>query len=669
MTQYLKCACGAENDETASFCRNCGDALGTLWPREEEEFAVYIPQERYTPGTNNAVVIKHGSKGLILENGKLVQIVESGRYALNKESVLGRLFNRSRSYSVFIVDAGDASLGFEMVEIWTKDNFPVDIGIEIVFSCRTSNAFFINVMKNRECFELHEFRRLFYPEVRNALEECLKQYTFADLNTGHQFKTEIASRMAAHLRTTFDRFGLEFIQVKSIRFHQEKLKDLKKRAANRSIKEKEIKETRADVDLKGEEIDVETHDVRTTGNREVERDLARADLLQKRVDVLKAVQTAETERIKTENEFEKFKNETDREKVLDEKEWDDIKREMLWQNEDTVRDRKFLISKIQLTQAHDLKRLEILNTAELSEQERKNRYNALDYELKNEMALELQRIEGRAKIEMARTRSEAARKSVEKLEDKETDIQSKLKDLEYKRIEAEQEAALSVNREKARHEVETLKVEENRMKGELGLLLREKKDAQDIKCKQDESALKTEEENRLLDLRLREAEAGHRQQIESRKSDARIELDRISTIKELGLEQLIAVSGQRQADVLGDLAQSRTLKGMSADEIMAMKNPAAFKEALMERAKKADNEEIKTFYERIIQVSENASLKEAAAYRESAERFERMAASQKDQAKEAFRAMSGQNQMLADTREKEADKTLRMSQRAMDNMG
>lgn len=31
--------------------------------------------------------------------------------------------------------------------------------------------------------------------------------------------------------------------------------------------------------------------------------------------------------------------------------------------------------------------------------------------------------------------------------------------------------------------------------------------------------------------------------------------------------------------------------------------------------------------------------------------------------------MSGQNQMLADTREKEADKTLRMSQRAMDNMG
>jgi len=657
MTHQIQCQCGAYNDKEKSFCDNCGTALGNLWARETNEFASVVPPEKYQPKEEGAVVIRFGSRGLIFENGVLVQVVESGKYSLQKETLLGKLFGKKKAFSVFVVDAGDVSLAFDMAQIYTMDQMPVDLKVEVVFRCEESSTFFMNVMKSQTTFEVRDFRPLLFGEIKNALEEVLSHYTLSDLNTSLEFKNQMASRMEAHLRTTLERMGLVFMQVKTLTVTQAGLDQLKKRDAERQIKRQTLRSDREDIDMKVDEMDVKIHESSMVGEKQIQQEMVSAEFLNKRVAVLKTLQEAETANIKTKEEFRKFQREIDRDRVLDDAEWKEFEKEILYKEEDQARDRKFLTEKIRLQQAHDIRRIALLNDRDLTLEQKKSAFEALDYELSRELDLEFRRIEGVAKVEMARVQADAAQKKVSELSAKETEITTKLKDLAFQKSRAQDEIEMELDKGKARHELSRLEIEENRMKAELGLQIREKREALDIKHKKEQYALDAQKEVDQLEVRLKESESRHSQEIE-----------RMRALGDLNIEQLISVSGQNQAAMLKDLAQSQTLKGLSPDEIMAMKNPEAFKDALVERAKHVDSDQLKSLYERIINITEQSSQREVLAHKDTADRLERMAKNLQHQSEEAFRALSGQNRTIADTREQAADRTTSISERAMDRM-
>jgi len=141
-----------------------------------------------------------------------------------------------------------------------------------------------------------------------------------------------------------------------------------------------------------------------------------------------------------------------------------------------------------------------------------------------------------------------------------------------------------------------------------------------------------------------------------------LERERIASLANLNTEQLIAVSGLDQARILGDLAQSSTLRGMSAEEIMAMKNPEALGKALEERARNSDSDELKDMHERMLAQMQHTSDQVASAHKESADRAERMS-------RDALRAVSGQGQSLMDAERHSADRAERVADKAMEQMG
>jgi len=314
MAQQIECSCGTLNDPGSKYCKKCSRPFGTEWKKARHEFAVNVPEEKYNKASKDAVIIPYGSKGLIFEDGQLVESIESGKYTFQKASFLKRLFQskEQKSHSVFIVDAGDVSMAFKYKNIHTADDIPVDLSIELEFRCDNSNLFFINIMKNQTSFELDEFRPILWEQVKNALESGFKQYQFEDLNTGLQFKKELASHLESHLRITFERNGLDFVQVKAISFSQEILDRLKKKATERKFKKQEIEGNREDIDLQADQMDVDIEETGKLGNKEIDHNLVKAELLQKRVDVLKGIQKADVEKIKTKEDFRKFQQEIDR---------------------------------------------------------------------------------------------------------------------------------------------------------------------------------------------------------------------------------------------------------------------------------------------------------------------------------------------------------------------
>ncbi|MCD4674871.1 MAG: hypothetical protein K8S18_02610, partial [Desulfobacula sp.] len=547
-------------------------------------------------------------------------------------------------------------------------DIPVDLGIELEFRCDKSSLFFVNIMKNKISFELDGFRPILWEQIKNALESCFKQYQFEDLNTGLQFKKELASHLESHLRITFERKGLDFVQVKAISFSQEILDKLKQKATQRKFKRQEIKGDREDVDIKAEQMDVDIEKTGKLGNKEIDHNLVKVQLLQKRVDVLKGIQKADVEKIKTKEDFRKFQQEVDREKVLDETEWKEFEREILWKDEDQQRDRSFFVKKVELQQDHDIKRLTLLNNKNLTIDEKKTKYEILDLELIKELELELKKIEGLAKVQVAQAEVEIQTKKIKQIGDKETQLQVQLKNLEMEKNDVAQDIELAVDKGKAQLKLKTLDLEYDKLEFDFAMAVREKKDAQDLKKQAELDVLDAKRKNSDLELKLSEAAAKHNQELEIKSEDARIERERMEVLAGLNIEQLISISGQSQSAFLADLAQSQTLKGLGADEIMAMKNPAAFKEALVERAKNSNNDEMKVFYERIINLTEASSEKVANAHKESADRAERMARSQQETAKEAFMALSGQNRKIDEVRQSGSDKKDQIYEHSMDRV-
>ena len=371
------------------------------------------------------------------------------------------------------------------------------------------------------------------------------------------------------------------------------------------------------------------------------------------------------EKIKTDEDFRKFRLEVDREKVLDDAEWDEFKEEILWKGEDRKRDRRFLIRKIELQQDYDLKRLELVNRKDLTLEEKRGELEILKVDLEGKLALELKKTEGLAKIDQAKGsgRNDSAARDNAVWEKRILRSGNSSRILIWKSSASNRDIDLELEKDQgtARHEIRKLEREEKRLNSELGMSNLERMKAIKKQEKDDDLLRELEAEQTRLEYRLKEEAAAHERELAVMREERIRENERLEAMKGLNIEQLIAVSGGNQAGILGDLAQSQTLKGMSSEEIMAMKDPGALARALEERAKNSQNDELKPLYERMLEQSQASADRLAMAYREGAERAERMN-------REALGAMGSRQQDLVASERMAADRVERFGGKALDNM-
>lgn len=194
--------------------------------------------------------------------------------------------------------------------------------------------------------------------------------------------------------------------------------------------------------------------------------------------------------------------------------------------------------------------------------------------------------------------------------------------------------------------------ESERLDGELALALEEKKAAQDRFNQQEsarieleaaasaqELALKTQEGE--LDLRIKELRDGHDREMESAQA-----LDALS------LHTLIAVAEGEKAPLLADLAKPEALKEMSVEQIMAMaseRNPE-LGGALAEMATKGDSEQAKQMYERLLSEQKESAAEVRQSQREMTDTMKEMfnkALETQSEVSKAFAYGGGQQQAPA----------------------
>lgn len=141
--------------------------------------------------------------------------------------------------------------------------------------------------------------------------------------------------------------------------------------------------------------------------------------------------------------------------------------------------------------------------------------------------------------------------------------------------------------------------DEKRRKAEMGLSLLKKIKSDKRDGRQANRLDELEIERIRIGNRQIEENANHSRKLEKSMQDSHNEIERLKVFSKLNIEQLIAVSDLDKSEILGDLGQSQALKGMSAEEILALKDPAALAKVFEERAKNTQSAELKDLYKQM----------------------------------------------------------------------
>jgi len=217
--------CNVGNDSGANFCAACGrpmregrsaDVQGMLWKRAVDDFATRVDVEDLHGILKKGLIVEQGTKALLFVNGALAETLMPGKYDLGGLASKLKNFDLTKTSTAILVDSGDVELGLDISNIYTKDPLNIDVSCKVIAQTDNPTLFFNNVMKGRKSYLLSELRSSLYNEMQNALNEIIGKKSVTDLNSDLTLKKQFEVGVENHLKTTFQRSGISFVQLRTI---------------------------------------------------------------------------------------------------------------------------------------------------------------------------------------------------------------------------------------------------------------------------------------------------------------------------------------------------------------------------------------------------------------------------------------------------------------------
>lgn len=220
--------CGETIDSGSNFCGKCGksivddrtdrpaDLQGMRWQRGVGDFATRVDVEDLNGILQKGIIVEQGTKALLFINGALAETLQPGMYDLGGLASKLRNFEPFRTSTAILVDAGDVELNLNITGIYTKDPLNIDVTCKVITQIENPTFFFNNVMKGRKSYIISELRASLFDEMQNAFNEVIGKKSVTDLNWDLSLKRQFEVAVENHLRTTFQRNGINFIQLRTI---------------------------------------------------------------------------------------------------------------------------------------------------------------------------------------------------------------------------------------------------------------------------------------------------------------------------------------------------------------------------------------------------------------------------------------------------------------------
>lgn len=633
--------CEATNDSKANFCVKCGGSMseksapeieGKQWRRGHDDFATRVDVDDLEGIFKKGLIVGEGTTALLFVNGKLSGTLEPGKYDLQgvKDRLKEAIGMSGTAASAILIDSGDVEINLNISDVYTKDPLNIDVTCKVIAKIHDSQSFFTNIMKDRKSYLVSELRGSLYDELHNAMNEAIGKKPAEELNSNLALKKQFEAEIERHLSTTFQRSGLNFIQLRTVDYKfkgfdkvkgiheevfllvsedeaklqgrkklfdvfdrtkvQEIAEEIRKTDHYRQMSTAEIDQTRAEVEkdigIKGVAADKEVGEWKLAAET---RNRIKEHLLDK---------------TKTEDEIEQFLLEIEKGKMLRDQEIKDLRTTLAEKDQDHDIKRQFMLKKLDLEQELDYERSRLTGKA------------GLEIEL-----VELEEKKKRMQFEsdMSRMKTEQSAVREEKIKNKMAEIQ-----LEQDEDKADLETA--------------------RLAQEMMLENKRKKQELELNDERQKQILELEAEEKRLEMQIKHDKVTHDQDIEKTRTDQDHELKKIAALSNASAEAVMSMAGPEQAKLIKELKETEAMKGMSEDQILAKAaaNSPEVAKAFQEKYKGLPMEEANKLYQMLIDAKDKAledkdktSAEKDKFMADAMERIERMASKALDAQKDA----------------------------------
>jgi regulator of protease activity HflC (stomatin/prohibitin superfamily) len=146
------------------------------------------------------LIIKDTHRGLLYQNGVLVQVVEAGRYEIPRDTLLRRL-RRQPKIEIALVDMRERDLTIKGQEILTSDKVAIRVSIIVQFRVTDPTA---------ALHQVQDYESRLYSDVQLAARRSLASMTLEEILTN---RNRLSEDILADLKEAAGGYGINIIRA------------------------------------------------------------------------------------------------------------------------------------------------------------------------------------------------------------------------------------------------------------------------------------------------------------------------------------------------------------------------------------------------------------------------------------------------------------------------
>jgi hypothetical protein len=219
--------CGSVVSSSSKFCWKCGADLSdqrkvplfdNRWVRGDDDFAVRVDECDVKGVLAKGLIVEHGTKGLLFQQGRFCGYIEPGKYDTNGFLKKVNHFNQTTPTSVVLVDVGDVELHLEAIKLYSAEHLEVDAIFKTVVQLKDPEAFYVNAFKGRNHLTVNYVGGSLADELRAALQTFVGTHSVESLYNNADLRQDVERQMQLKLEPILERLGMEIVQLRFVDF-------------------------------------------------------------------------------------------------------------------------------------------------------------------------------------------------------------------------------------------------------------------------------------------------------------------------------------------------------------------------------------------------------------------------------------------------------------------
>ena len=205
------------------------------WSAPEDQFAIRFntTSEAIEGLLKNSLVVEPGTRAYLIQEGEYLGEFAPGEYTIKS---LGEklAFWKKGQTTIIICRSEILPISLPETSVVTSDNLVVAVNARCTVQMLDIERFLLNLLGPRDQFSISDLESRLTPLIEQTLWHSIGARTLAEVKSS-AIAHEVSKHAQAAINLSFQRYGIQFVEVEAISAESEEFDEFLKQSSNSQI--------------------------------------------------------------------------------------------------------------------------------------------------------------------------------------------------------------------------------------------------------------------------------------------------------------------------------------------------------------------------------------------------------------------------------------------------